>query len=120
MERSLFQTGREQSPAYRSVVMPICESRRTSWFRSISRLQQHRLQIFTGEQLGFYGLLKMMEDTDRSIRKEAFEKWAELYKAISDELDSLYTELIGIRQQMAKNLGFNGYAEDDVSEDGKI
>ena len=52
-----------------------------------------------------------MEDTDRSIRKEAFEKWAELYKAISDELDSLYTELIGIRQQMAKNLGFNGYAE---------
>ena len=66
---------------------------------------------FHGEQLGFYGLLKMMEDTDRSIRKEAFEKWAELYKAISDELDSLYTELIGIRQQMAKNLGFNGYAE---------
>lgn len=52
-----------------------------------------------------------MEDTDRSIRKEAFEKWAELYKSISDELDSLYTELIGIRQQMAKNLGFNGYAE---------
>ena len=66
---------------------------------------------FHGEQLGFYGLLKMMEDTDRSIRKEAFEKWAELYKAISDELDSLYTELIGIRQQMAKNLGFSGYAE---------
>lgn len=66
---------------------------------------------FHGEQLGFYGLLKMMEDTDRSIRKEAFEKWAELYKSISDELDSLYTELIGIRQQMAKNLGFNGYAE---------
>ena len=66
---------------------------------------------FHGEQLGFYGLLKMMEDIDRSIRKEAFEKWAELYKSISDELDSLYTELIGIRQQMAKNLGFNGYAE---------
>ena len=59
---------------------------------------------FHGEQLGFYGLLKMMEDTDRSIRKEAFEKWAELYKAISDELDSLYTELIGIRQQMSMSL----------------
>ena len=60
-----------------------------------------------------------MEDTDRSIRKEAFEKWAELYKSISDELDSLYTELIGIRQQMAKNLGLMDM-RDDVSEDGKI
>ena len=66
---------------------------------------------FHGEQLGFYGLLKMMEDTDRNIRKEAFEKWADLYQSISGELDSIYTELIGIRQQMAKNLGFKGYAE---------
>ena len=32
-------------------VMPICRSRRTSWFRSISRLQRHRLQIFTENSL---------------------------------------------------------------------
>ena len=66
---------------------------------------------FHGEQLNFYGLLKMMQDTDRKVRKEAFEKWAELYQSISDELDQLYTEMMGIRQQMAKNLGFPGYAE---------
>ena len=32
-------------------VMPICRSRRTNWFRSISRLQRHRLQIFTENSL---------------------------------------------------------------------
>ena len=32
-------------------VMPICRSRRTSWFRSISRLQRNRLQIFTENSL---------------------------------------------------------------------
>ena len=32
-------------------VMPICRSRRTSWFKSISRLQRHRLQIFTENSL---------------------------------------------------------------------
>lgn len=33
-------------------VMPICRSKRTNWFRSISRLQRHRLQIFMENSLG--------------------------------------------------------------------
>ena len=34
---------------------------------------------FRGETCNFYGLLKHMESTDREERKEAFEKWANLY-----------------------------------------
>ena len=44
---------------------------------------------FRGEEMNFYGLLKYMQDTDRSIRKEAMIAWSELYASIADELDDI-------------------------------
>lgn len=66
---------------------------------------------FQGESLNFYGLLKKMQSTERTVRKEAMEAWASLYETISEKLDEIYSELIGIRLKMAENLGFSGYAE---------
>ena len=66
---------------------------------------------FHGEELNFYGLLKKMQSDDRLIRKEAMEAWAALYESISEKLDSIYTELMKLRLQMAENLGFSSYEE---------
>lgn len=66
---------------------------------------------FHGEELNFYGLLKKMQSDDRPIRKEAMEAWAALYESISEKLDSIYTELMKLRLQMAENLGFSSYEE---------
>lgn len=66
---------------------------------------------FHGEELNFYGLLKKMQSDDRCIRKEAMEAWADLYESISEKLDSIYTELMKLRLQMAENLGFSSYEE---------
>lgn len=66
---------------------------------------------FHGEELNFYGLLKKMQSDDRLIRKEAMEAWAALYESISEKLDSIYTELMKLRLQMAENLGFSNYEE---------
>lgn len=66
---------------------------------------------FHGEELNFYGLLKKMQSDDRLIRKEAMEAWAALYESISEKLDSIYTELMKLRLQMAGNLGFSSYEE---------
>ena len=66
---------------------------------------------FHGEELNFYGLLKKMQSDDRLIRKEAMEAWAALYESISEQLDSIYTELMKLRLQMAENLGFSSYEE---------
>ena len=62
---------------------------------------------FRGETCNFYGLLKHMESTDREERKEAFEKWANLYEGVSDKLDELYDKLIEVRVEMAKKLGYD-------------
>ena len=66
---------------------------------------------FHGETCNFYGLLKHMESTDREERKEAFEKWANLYEGVSDKLDELYDKLIEVRVEMAKKLGYDNYTE---------
>ena len=66
---------------------------------------------FRGEKVNFYGLLKHMQSTDRAERKEAFEAWAALYEKISPELDSQYDELVHLRENMAKTLGFPRFTD---------
>ncbi len=64
---------------------------------------------FKGEQIGNYGLLKIMQSTDRAERKEAFEAWARLYEGIAPTLEEVYDGLVKVRAGMAKKLGFNSF-----------
>ena len=57
---------------------------------------------FKGEQIGNYGLLKIM-------RKEAFEAWAKLYEGIAPTLEEVYDGLVKVRAGMAKKLGFKSF-----------
>lgn len=64
---------------------------------------------FKGEQIGNYGLLKIMQSTDRAERKEAFEAWAKLYEGIAPMLEEVYDGLVKVRAGMAKKLGFKSF-----------
>ena len=64
---------------------------------------------FKGEQIGNYGLLKIMQSTDRAERKEAFEAWAKLYEGIAPTVEEVYDGLVKVRAGMAKKLGFKSF-----------
>ena len=64
---------------------------------------------FKGEQIGNYGLLKIMQSTDRAERKEAFEAWAKLYEGIAPTLEEVYDGHVKVRAGMAKKLGFKSF-----------
>ena len=64
---------------------------------------------FKGEKTGNYGLLKIMQSTDRAERKEAFEAWAKLYEGIAPTLEEVYDGLVKVRAGMAKKLGFKSF-----------
>ena len=64
---------------------------------------------FKGDQIGNYGLLKIMQSTDRAERKEAFEAWAKLYEGIAPTLEEVYDGLVKVRAGMAKKLGFKSF-----------
>ena len=64
---------------------------------------------FKGEQIGNYGLLKIMQSTDRAERTEAFEAWAKLEEGIAPTLEEVYDGLVKVRAGMAKKLGFKSF-----------
>lgn len=86
----------------------IRESRLTQQYAKASAICT---TMFHGEEVNFYGLLKFMQSPDRNIRREAFNAWADLYESVSGELDHIYDELIKVRCDMAKVLGFKDYIE---------
>lgn len=60
-----------------------------------------------GEKCNLYGLLKHMQSTDESERREAFELWAGFYESVAPKLDEIYSKLTALRFRMAKKLGFD-------------
>lgn len=74
---------------------------------------------FEGEKCNFYGLLKYMENTDRQIRKKAFEAWANMYESVANKLDDTYDKLVKLRVKKAKKLGFKNYIDYIYLERGR-
>lgn len=66
---------------------------------------------FHGEDCNFYGLLRHMQSTDRSERKEAMETWASLYEKAAPALEDNYLALTKLRQKEAHKLGFDSYIQ---------
>lgn len=92
----------------RLVPMQIRES---ELVKRYSKCSATAMTTFRGEQVNFYGLLKNMESADRQTRKEAFEAWSDLYASIAPELDAIYDEMVALRTDMAKTLGFDSYTD---------
>ncbi len=92
----------------RLVPMQIKES---ELVRRYSKASATAVTEFNGKTVNFYGLLKEMESEDRENRKAAFIAWSDLYKKISVELDDIYDEMVALRTEMAKTLGFESYTD---------
>lgn len=92
----------------RLIPLQIKESELTSAY---SKASANCVTEFRGQKANFYVLLKAMQSTDRETRREAFVAWADLYKQVSPELDGIYDQLVALRDEMAKTLGFNNHTE---------
>ena len=64
---------------------------------------------FNGETCNLYGLQKYFENDDRAIRRAAFKAWSDFYAANETRLEEIWDELIRIRTEMGKNLGFDTF-----------
>ncbi len=66
---------------------------------------------FDGKTLNLSQLGKYKQNTDRDVRKAAYEAEAGFYLKNSDKLDNLYDGLVKIRTKMAKKLGYENFVE---------
>jgi oligoendopeptidase F len=76
---------------------------------------EHEGKEFTLQQAG-----KFLESPDREIREKVYRGIAERRLKDKDSLNELYSKLIGIRHEVAKNAGFNNYRDYKFAEMGRF
>ena len=64
---------------------------------------------FDGKTLNLYGIQKYFEDEDRNKRRDAYRAYSDFYRANEKRLEEIWDELIKIRNQMGKNLGYDNF-----------
>lgn len=66
---------------------------------------------YNGDDLTLQQAAKLLKDNSREVRKEVFEAINDRRLEDKKELNSLYTKLISIRTEIAKNAGFKNYRD---------
>ena len=64
---------------------------------------------FDGKELNLYGVQKYFEHDDRNVRKAAVKAYSDFYHSNETRLEEIWDELIKIRNEMGRNLGFDNY-----------
>ena len=62
-----------------------------------------------GKQLNLYGIQKYFEHEDREVRKAAFRAYSDFYHNNEKRLEEIWDELIKLRNEMGRNLGFENF-----------
>lgn len=64
---------------------------------------------FDGKTLNLYGIQKYFEHEDRKTREAAFRAYSNFYHENEPRLEEIWDELITIRNEMGRNLGFENF-----------
>ncbi len=74
---------------------------------------------FDGKTLNLYGVQKYFERPDRAMRAAAVKAYSKFYDDNEPRLEEIWDELIRIRNQMGKNLGYENYIPVGYLEQGR-
>ena len=73
-----------------------------------------------GEQKTIAYIRGFMEDSDREVRKQAAEAIDRALASVSDQLDSIYDDLVKVRTRMARKMGYENFIEMGYYRMGRI
>ena len=74
---------------------------------------------FDGKTLNLYGVQKYFEHEDREVRKAAVKAYSDFYHGNEKRLEEIWDELIKIRTQMGKNLGYENFIPVGYMQQGR-
>ena len=74
---------------------------------------------FDGKTLNLYGLQKYFEHADRAMRAAAVKAYSKFYEDNEPRLEEIWSELISIRNEMGRNLGYENYIPVGYLEQGR-
>ncbi len=65
--------------------------------------------LFDGKHLNLYGIMSYFENPDRNVRHDAYKAYSKFYESNEENFERIWDELIKVRTEMGKNLGFENY-----------
>lgn len=74
---------------------------------------------FEGKTLNLYGVQKYFEHEDRSVRAAAVKAYSDFYHKNEERLEEIWDELIKIRNQMGRNLGYENFIPVGYMQQGR-
>ncbi len=77
----------------------------------LTEMQGKLMVEWMGEFIPLPAIYPKMKSTNRDIRKKAFESLGEANVAIAEATDEIFDRLLVLRQQVAKNAGFESYTK---------
>jgi oligoendopeptidase F len=73
-----------------------------------------------GKEITLQMAASLLKETDREVRREAFSKIQQVRNEKKETLNDLFTELLGLRNQVALNAGFKNYRDYKFEELGRF
>lgn len=64
---------------------------------------------FMGKKCNLYGLQKFFEHENREVRRNAFKAYSDFFHSHEKRFEEIWDELITIRNEMGRNLGFENF-----------
>ncbi len=64
-----------------------------------------------GRERTMQEMARYLQETDRAVRQEAWEKITAKWAAVRDEIESIYDEMVAVRHKIALNAGLADYRE---------
>lgn len=74
---------------------------------------------FDGKTLNLYGIQKYFEHEDREVRKAAVKAYSDFYHGHEARLEEIWSELIQIRNEMGRNLGYENFIPVGYMQQGR-
>ncbi len=74
---------------------------------------------FDGEDRNLYGIMVYFESPDREVRKAAYKAYADFFQSHEKRFEEIWDQLIKLRNQRGRNLGFENYVPLGYLEQGR-
>lgn len=124
----LFTLAEMEIKAFSDEVVPLMQEE-NKLISEYSKLISSAKINYDGKILNLSQMQPYMESMNRTVRKEANEKWSSFFRENEEKFDNIYDKLVKIRNEIAIKLGFENFVElgylrmgrsdynkDDVSE----
>lgn len=110
MNPRLFRTWELQQKTFAPCVIADCQEENAT-VTEYSKMMSEMVFTFRGENMPLSSLRGKLEDSDRTVRKEAAEAIGRGLEKHAAELDEIYDRLVKIRTRIAKKLGYETFTE---------